>query len=35
MGEIEAMYDGLRVNEKVKRGSTFTFMLDLPYISMI
>ena len=32
VNEIEAVYERPRVNVKVERGSTFTFMRDLPYI---
>ena len=35
VNEIEAMYERPRVNVKVERGSTFTFMRDLPYIVSI
>ena len=33
--EKEAMYERLRVNVKVERGSTFTFTRGLPYIVSI
>ena len=32
VNEIEAMYERLRVNVKVERGSTFTVTRDRPYI---
>ena len=32
VNEIEAMYERPRVNVKVERGSTFTFLRDPPYI---
>ena len=33
--DLEPMYGKPRVNEKVERGSTFTFARDLPYIDTI
>ena len=35
VNEIEAVYERPRVNVKVERGSTFTFMRDLPYTASI
>ena len=35
VNEIEAMYERLRVNVKVERGSTLTFAGDLPFIASI
>ena len=32
VNKIKAMYDLLRENVKVERGSTFTFTRDLPYM---
>ena len=32
---VEAMYDGLRINVKVEHGSNFAYKRDLPYIVSI